>query len=85
MPPVTSTLPVSVNSTAPALVRALAMLPVAVKVPVAGSYSSAVARSLTGPTPPAISTFPVGSSVAVWPLRVVVMLPVGAKVPVEGL
>jgi hypothetical protein len=34
--------------------------------------------------PPATSTFPFGSSVAVARLRIAAMLPVGVKVPVTG-
>ena len=37
----------------------------AAHVPVAGSYSSALAREAVRPHPPATSTFPLGSSVAV--------------------
>ncbi|OGN81047.1 MAG: hypothetical protein A2X23_10375 [Chloroflexi bacterium GWC2_73_18] len=65
--------------------RASAMLAVAVHRPLLGSYSSAdraVASSL-GP-PPATSTVPSGSSVAVWPPRAVVMLPVAVHRPLPG-
>ena len=52
------------------------MLPVAVKVPVEGSNSSAVLRTSAPSSPPAIRTFPSSSNVAVWLSRAVVMLPV---------
>ncbi len=66
------------------------MLPVGVQVPVAGLYSSALAKighepSTQVPLPPATSTWPLGSSVAVWPKRAVVMLPVAVHVPAAGL
>ena len=57
------------------------MLPVGVKVPVEGSYSSALARDARPQPPPAIKTFPSGSSVAVCPARGVVMLPTGVNAP----
>ena len=42
------------------------MLPVTAQVPLTGSYSSAL--TMAPPmVPPASSTFPFGSSVAVWP------------------
>jgi hypothetical protein len=42
------------------------MAPVAVKVPVAGSYNSALSHTIVEPaTPPAIKTVPFGSNVAV--------------------
>jgi hypothetical protein len=47
--------------------------------PVAGLYSSAVARP--PPPPPATSTCPLGTSVAVWLFRGVAMLPVISHVP----
>src|SRR6476659_9686098 len=49
------------------------MLPVAVHVPLAGSYSSAV---VLAPNPPATKTLPLGSNVAVCPKRAGVRLPV---------
>src|SRR6266478_4021295 len=55
------------------------MPPVGVKIPVAGSYSSAL-----GPlplSPPAIKTIPLFNSVAVWYWRAVFMLPVGTNIP----
>src|SRR5438067_5697980 len=61
------------------------MLPVGVKVPVVGLYNSALARSPVESAPPATSTVPLLSSVAVWPSRALFMLPVGVKVPVVGL
>ena len=46
--------------------RAVPMLPVAVHVPLAGSYSSALLKVTTGYRyPPATSTLPEGSNVAV--------------------
>src|SRR5207245_1932469 len=59
------------------------MLPVEENRPVAGSYSSALAREplLYQGIPPVTSTLPFGSGVAVWPYRAVIMLPVGEKVP----
>jgi hypothetical protein len=57
------------------------MLPVTVHVPVAGLYSSALLRKPVVPSPPATSTWPFGSSVAVWSVRAVFKLPVFAQVP----
>src|SRR5271167_2361554 len=58
------------------------MLPVDEKIPVFGSYSSALAQvGLGGLNPPATSTLPFGSSVAVWTVRALLALPVGAKLP----
>src|SRR6185369_15076391 len=51
------------------------------ELPVAGLYSSAVVALV----PPAISTWPLFSRVALRPTRGVVMLPVGVNVPVAGL
>ena len=48
-----------------ATARAVPRLPVAVQVPLAGSYSSALARLLSMLVPPATSTLPLGSNVAV--------------------
>ena len=45
--------------------RAVARLPVAVQVPLAGSYSSALLRKPPYTIPPATSTLPLGSNVAV--------------------
>ena len=52
---------------------------VAVNVPLAGSYSSAVFTKADPLFPPAISTFPLGSSVAVWPRRTEVIVAVALK------
>ena len=54
------------------------MLPVSVQDPAPGSYSSAEpsAAPESPLRPPATSTLPSGSSVAVWSLREVIMLPV---------
>ncbi len=60
------------------------MEPVALQVPVAGSYSSAVAREPVAENPPVTSTLPLGSSVAVWPERAVAMEPAALQVPVAG-
>ena len=60
------------------------MLPVGDQVPVAGSYSSALANSALLLPPPATSTLPLGSKVAVSPSRAVPMLPVGVSAPVAG-
>ena len=65
-------------------VGAMAMLPVAENVPVPGSYSSAEARKPMLLWPPVTNTLPLGSSVAVWPVRAVAMLPVEEKPPVAG-
>jgi hypothetical protein len=59
---------------------------VAVKVPLTESYSSAVFR-MSAPFvhPPAISTFPLSSSVAVWDTRAEIMgALVAVNVPVVG-
>jgi hypothetical protein len=56
------------------------MAPVALNVPDAGSYNSAVACE----EPPAIRTFPLGNSVAVCQDRGIAMEPVGVKLPVVG-
>src|SRR6516164_5457499 len=66
------------------------MLPVGVHTPVAGLYSSALDRVghepfTQVPPPPATSTWPFCSSVAVWFCRAVVMLPVALQVPAAGL
>jgi hypothetical protein len=65
------------------------MLPVALHVPVLGSYSSADASAFHDASsfesiPPATRTFPSGSSVAVWSLRATAMLPVERHVPTAG-
>ena len=70
------------------------MNPVSFQVPEAGSYNCALAR-IPGPTPPATSTFPFASNVAVCNDRMFdgefvgypvmfVMDPVGSQVPVAG-
>jgi hypothetical protein len=46
--------------------RAVFRLPVSVQVPLAGAYSSALAKALTPLIPPAIRTMPLDSKVAVW-------------------
>jgi hypothetical protein len=57
------------------------MLPVAVNVPAAGSYSSALARADVSRHPPTMSTLPLGKSVAVCEFLATVVLPVGVKAP----
>src|SRR5258707_3700659 len=59
-------------------------LPVALHVPVAGSYSSALLRKLTPLNPPATSTLPLGNNVAVCARRAVLRLLVALQVPVAG-
>jgi hypothetical protein len=56
-----------------------------VKVPVEGLYSSALAREVLLLKPPANSTIPLVSSVAVCSYLAVCSAPVTAKAPVEGL
>src|SRR6266852_4715179 len=68
-----------VSHVAAVLARAAFMLPVAVHLPEAWLYSSALGRIVVLP-PPATSTSPFASNVAVWPVRAVVMLPVGVQV-----
>src|SRR5689334_20480696 len=58
------------------------MLPVAVQVPVVGSYTSAVAQAPPPLPPPVTRTLPLGSSVAVCPLRALAMLPLAVQPPV---
>src|SRR5439155_6706468 len=59
--------------------------PMKVQLPVAGSYSSALARTLLLlSNPPATSTMPLGSSVAVYSKRPVLRLPVRVQLPPEG-
>src|SRR5438874_1279570 len=83
-PPATSTLPEG-SSVAVGAKRAVPMLPVAVHVPVAGSYSSALLKERKGVVKAtSTSIWPLGSSVAVGPLREVRWLPVAAHVPVAG-
>src|SRR5450756_549154 len=89
VPPATSTLP-SGSSVAVWNMRGVTMLPVAVQDPLLGSYSSAEASALLLPVtlllpvPPATSTLPSGSSVAVWDWRGVGMLPVAVQDPLFG-
>src|SRR5437870_10798491 len=64
------------------------MLPVAVKVPVDGSYSSALAQTdepeeKPPVKPPAIKTWPFVSRVAAWNIRSLVRLPVAVNVPAD--
>src|SRR5450756_1874813 len=90
-PPATSTLP-SGSSVAVWDWRGMGMLPVAVQDPLLGSYSSAEASVGPPPpmsppgsaVPPATSTLPSGSSVAVWNMRGVTMLPVAVQDPLLG-
>jgi hypothetical protein len=85
-PPATRTLPFP-RSVASWSTRLAAMLPVAVKVPVLGSYSSAVKSAEFGKLncqPPAIRTLPLGRSVAVWNARGTVIGPVAENVSVVG-
>ena len=55
----------------------------ALHVPLAGSYSSALVRK-TPFYPPATSTLPLGSNVAVCCRRAVLRLPVALHVPLAG-
>jgi hypothetical protein len=57
---------------------------VGIQVPLVGSNSSALASSPLTPNPPATSTIPLGSSVAVCEVRAVLRLPVGVQVPLAG-
>src|SRR5207249_10757112 len=67
------------------LSRAVPRLPVAVHVPLAGSYSSALLKTPSQSlNPPATSTLPLGSSVAVCRSRAVPRLPVAVHVPLAG-
>jgi hypothetical protein len=87
-PPAARTLPLG-SGVAVCSVRAVQREPVAVHVAVLGSYTSAEDRALM-PTPatltvlPATRTLPLGSSVAVCPLRAVPREPVAVHVPVLG-
>src|SRR5215831_6473 len=87
-PPATSTRPLG-RRVAVSLARAVCIEPVAAHVPVAGLYSSALAtgRPVTSPPiiPPATSTLPSWSSVAVAPVTDRGMLPVAENVRVAGL
>jgi hypothetical protein len=63
-------------------VRAVLRLPVGIQVPLAGSYSSALADTLILlSNPPATNTIPLGSRVAVCWERAVLRLPVDIQVP----
>ena len=66
--------------------RSACMFAIAVQDPVSGSYSSAasVGSSPRRRAPPATSTLPSGSSVAVWLWRGVVIFPVADQVPLSG-
>ena len=50
-----------------------------------GLYSSELLRAVMKLIPPATSTSPLASSVAVWALRAELMLPVKVQLPVTGL
>src|ERR1700728_517118 len=87
-PPATSTCPPG-SSVAVCCSRAACIAPVWPQVPVAGSYSSAllvsVQKSSSQPVkPPATSTLPSGSRVAVWYSRSTCIRPVSVQVPVAG-
>ncbi|MGD0020328.1 MAG: hypothetical protein ABSD62_13845 [Candidatus Limnocylindrales bacterium] len=86
-PPAIKTRP-SFNLVSVCAVRAVAMDPVGLNLPVVGSYSSADARGVPGRTkpvvPPAISTLPFVSRVAVCHARVLDIDPVGLNVPLAG-
>src|SRR5947209_3637825 len=74
-PPATSTFP-SGSSVAVGAKRAVAMLPAEDQLLVAGSYNSALAKGSLAPSsppPPATSTLPLGSCVAVCAKRAVAM------------
>ena len=56
-----------------------------VQVPVAGSYSSALAEAWSGPScPAATNTIPLGSKVAVWNECPLFRLPVLLHIPLAG-
>src|SRR6185369_7799012 len=52
--------------------------------PLVGSYNSAVVRTLVVSSPPATSTFPLPSSVAVWLTHGTLSEPVAVQVAVAG-
>src|SRR6266566_1121051 len=79
-PPATSTLPLP-SKVAVCPTRGVAMLPVRVKVPVAGLKSSAVARVPVAFVPPVTRTLPLASLVAVCLRRANSILPVAVKWP----
>src|SRR5579859_6336592 len=88
-PPVTRTWPLG-SRVAVCCSRGACIEPVTDHVPVAGLYSSASLRSEQKSSsqllnPPATSTCPSGSRVAVARSRPSVMLPVALQVPVAGL
>ena len=83
-PPATSTLPLF-SRVAVCCSRAVARLPVVLKVPATGSYSSVVAVSPALAAPPVTSTLPLFSRVAVCNDRATCMLPVAVNVLVPGL
>lgn len=61
------------------------MFVVAVHIPVAGLYSSALLKNVPFPlSPPAASTWPLGSSAMMKSSRPVVMLAVAVHAPVDG-
>src|SRR5215469_5764737 len=60
------------------------MLPVVVHVPTAGSYNSALLKEVVPLSPPATSTLPDGSCVAVCSSRAMARPPVAVQLPVAG-
>ena len=81
-PPVINTFPF-LRSVALNPFRAISRLPAAVKLPVEGSYNSALDGKVDpGQVPPVIRTLPSGRRVVVCPVRAVNNSPVGVKVPV---
>src|SRR5215472_13691910 len=93
-PPATSTSPLF-SSVALCCSRAPCIDPVFAHVPVAGSYNSALRRAASKlpasqpypeplQPPPATSTWPPRSRVAVWPDRATFIAPVAAQLPVAG-
>src|SRR6476620_3375021 len=83
-PPANSTLPLGSNA-AVCCCRAWTRLPVALHVPPAGSYSSALLRVPLLLDPPTTSALPLRSRVAVLLTRAVPRLPVVLQVPLAGL
>ena len=85
MPPAMSTLPLG-SRVAVCESRGAASLPeVRLKVPVAGSYSSAESLTDVELCPPTIRTLPLGSKVAVWRWRSIDICPAAAvKLPAAG-
>ena len=80
-PPAASTMPLG-SKTAVCRALALLRLPVNVQVPLAGSYSSALAKvKPLVSNPAAASVVPLDNRVAVCPNRPVVRLPVAVHVP----